>query len=247
MRDGHLVLTLDKARGNAMNPALIEELVSRAREAAQDGSVRGVLIASARPKLFCPGLDLVELFDLDRPAMRAFMLRFAEAMWAFFALPKPVVAAVSGHAVAGGCILALTADWRVLAPGAQIGLNEVKIGVPLPWSVALLLRYTVSPEAYSRVALLGRNFEGDEALRAGLADELAAQDGFLEACLRRLAEFTEKDLHAFARTKAYLRLDILETMRAREAELLDEWLDGWFSPGTRGRIRATVEGLAKRA
>ncbi len=246
LHDGHFVLTLDKARGNAMNPALIEELASCAGEAARDDAVRGVLLASARPKLFCPGLDLVELLDLDRPAMRAFMLRFAEAIWAFFALPKPVVAAVSGHAVAGGCILALTADWRVLVPGAQIGLNEVKIGVPLPWSVALLLRYTVAPDAYARVALLGRNFEGDEALRIGLADELAAQDGFPELCLHRLAEFTEKDLHAFARTKAYLRSDTLAAMKAHEAELLDEWLDGWFSPATRGRIRSTVEALARK-
>ncbi len=246
-RGRHLVLTLDKARGNAMDPPLVEELLAAAREAAEDPAVGGVLVASAHPKLFCPGLDLVELFPLDRPAMRAFMLRFAEAMWAFFALPKPVVAGVSGHAVAGGCILAMTADWRLLAPGAQIGLNEVKIGVPLPWSVALLLRHTVTPAAYSAVALLGRNFEGDEALRAGLADELAAQDGFQEACLKRLTEFTDKDLHAFARTKTYLRGETLGAMRSREAELLDEWLDGWFSPSTRERIRITVAALAKKA
>jgi Delta3-Delta2-enoyl-CoA isomerase len=246
MRDGQLVLTLDKARGNAMNPALIEELWRVARAIADDNTVRGVLLTSARPKLFCPGLDLVELFDLDRPAMRAFMLRFAEAMWALFAIPKPVVAGVSGHAVAGGCVLALTADWRVLAPDAQIGLNEVRIGVPLPWSVALLLRHTIAPSAYSKVALLGRNFEGEEALRAGLADELAPPEGFLEACLQRLAEFTEKDLHAFARTKAYLRGDAVVAMKAREAELLDEWLDGWFAADTRARIRAIVEALARK-
>ncbi|HET7293386.1 MAG TPA: enoyl-CoA hydratase/isomerase family protein [Vicinamibacteria bacterium] len=247
VRGRHLVLILDKPRGNAMDPALVEELLRAASDAAEDASVGGVLIASAHPTLFCPGLDLVELYALDRPAMRAFMLRFAEAMWAFFGLPKPVVAGVSGHAVAGGCILAMTADWRVLTPGAQIGLNEVKIGVPLPWSVALLLRHTVAPASYSRVALLGRNFEGEEALRAGLTDELAARDGFLDACLRRLSEFTDKDLHAFARTKAYLRGDAQTAMRAREAELLDEWLDGWFSPGTRERIRITVEALAKKA
>lgn len=246
-RGRHLVLTLDKARGNAMDPPLVDELLVVAHEAAEDASVGGVLLASAHPKLFCPGLDLVELFALDRAAMCAFMLRFAEMAWAFFALPKPVVAAVSGHAVAGGCILALTADWRVLVPGAQIGLNEVKIGVPLPWSVALLLRHSVAPAAYSKVALLGRNFEGEEALRAGLVDELSAAEGFQDACLRRLAEFTEKDPYSFARTKAYLRGDALTAMKAREAELIDEWLDGWFSSTTRERIRSTVEALAKKA
>src|SRR5262245_12112907 len=229
-----------------MDPPLVGELLAAAREAGDDPAVAGVLLASTHPKVFCPGLDLVELFALERESMHAFMLRFAEMTWAWFALPKPVVAAVSGHAVAGGCIRAMTPDWRVIVPGAQIGLTEVKIGVPLPWSIALLLRHTVSPAAYTRVALLGRNFQGDDAIAAGLADELAAPSGFQEACLGRLTEFTEKDLPAFARTKAYLRGDELSAMHAREAERIDEWLDGSVSPATRARTRMTVETLANR-
>jgi enoyl-CoA hydratase/carnithine racemase len=241
--DRHLVLELAKARANAIDAPLVEELIAAAAEAAGDDGVSGVLLASSHPRVFCPGLDLVSLVELERAAMRAFMLRFAEAVWALYALPKPVVAAVHGHAVAGGCILALAADWRCVAGGAQVGLNEVKVGVPLPWSVALLLRNSVAPPFQARVALLGRNFDGEEAVAAGLADEVLASDGFRAACLRRLAEFTDKDAYAFARTKGYLRSEALGAMRAHEAQRIDEWLDAWFSAGTRDRIRRTVEAL----
>ena len=243
-RDGRLaVLRLDKPRGNAIDEPLVEALAGAAAELARDDGVRGVLLASGHPKLFCPGLDLVALAEYDRASMGRFMSSFAVAVWALYGLPKPMVAAVSGAAVAGGCILALTADHRVLKRGAPIGLNEVKVGVPLPWSVTRLLRASVPPQALSRIALLGRNFSDAAALEAGLADELADGDGFEVLCRSRLEEFVDKDEQALAATKAWLREGVLAEMMARESERLDAWLDGWFSPGTQARIRATVASL----
>jgi len=240
------VLRLAKARGNAIDEPLVEELTRAAAEVASDGEVRGVLLASAHPKLFCPGLDLVALAEYDRASMERFMRAFAVAVWGLYGLPKPVVAAVGGAAVAGGCILALTADHRVLMRGAPIGLNEVKVGVPLPWSVTRLLRATVHPPALGRIALLGRNFADAEALEVGLADELAEAEGFEAACLARLDEYADKDPQALATTKAWLREGILAEMMAREGEQLGAFLDGWFSEGTRERIRATVAALRKK-
>ena len=246
-RRGHLtVLRLDKARGNAIDEALVDALREAARTLGADPSVRGVLLASAHPKLFCPGLDLVGILEYDRAAMERFMLRFAEAVWALYGLPKPVVAAVGGHAVAGGCILALTADYRVLRRGgAQMGLNEVRIGVPLPWSVSVLLRTTVPSSSLAQVALLGRNFADEEARAVGLADELAGAEGFEERCLERLHEYAEKDALAFGTTKSYLRADALQAMAAHEQEHISEFLDGWFSEPTRRRMRGMVEELTR--
>lgn len=240
------VLYLDKGRGNAIDPPLVEELIAAVARVRDDAGARGLLLASAHPKLFCPGLDLVTLVELDRPAMERFMLRFAQLVWELYAMPRPVVAAVSGAAVAGGCVLALTADWRVLAPTAPIGLNEVKVGVPLPWSVSLLLQGAVSPPALASVALLGRNFTGAAALAAGLADELADAQGFEHACLARLEEFAEKDAYSFASIKRYLREATLTRMQAEEKGRLGEWLDGWFSPATRERVAATVASITKK-
>jgi enoyl-CoA hydratase/carnithine racemase len=239
------VVHLDKARGNSIDEPLVRDLTEAARDLGGDPAVRGVLLASAHPKLFCPGLDLVTLVELDRGAMERFMLLFAEMVWGLYGLPKPMVAGVNGHAVAGGCILALTADHRVLRRGAQIGLNEVKVGLPLPWSVSELLRASVPPHALSQVALLGRNFADEDALRVGFADELADAEGFEDRCLQRLEEYIEKDAYAVATTKMALRDAILQRMRAQERERMAGWLDGWFSDSTRARMRDLAAGLTK--
>ena len=246
-RQGPLaVLRLDKPRGNAIDEELVGELRQACADLEADDGVRGVLLASAHPKLFCPGLDLVSLVEYDRARLQRFMAAFGLMLSALYGLRKPVVAAVSGHAVAGGCILAMAADWRVLRRGGvSVGLNEVKVGVPLPLSVCALLRATVPPGALSRVALLGRNFADEEALAAGLADELADKD-FEAACLSRLQEFAEKDPYSLAVTKTYLRADALRQMKAEDQAATAEWLDGWFSPGTQARIRATVASLTRK-
>jgi enoyl-CoA hydratase/carnithine racemase len=246
-KDGLAVLRMDKSRGNAIDEPFAAEIGEAARALAADASVTGVLLASAHPKLFSPGLDLTTLLDYDRPALERFMLLFADTLKALYALPKPMVAAVSGHAVAGGAILAMTADYRVLRRGGvQIGLNEVRVGVPLPWSVTVLLRATVPPHALSQIALLGRNFADDEATGIGLVDQLADADLFEDFCVARLQEFAEKDAGSLAKTKTYLREGVLREMRAHERERLPEWLDSWFSAGTQARIRSTVASLSRK-
>ena len=239
------IVRLDKPRGNAIDEELLADLRSACAELQRDEALRGVLLASAHPKLFCPGLDLVTLVGYDRAAMERFMTAFSQTVRGLFALERPMVAAVSGHAVAGGCILALCADMRLLRRGAQIGLNEVKVGVPLPWEVAVLLRHSLAPPALTRVALLGRNFQDADALAVGLADAVWEPDGFETQCLERLAEFVDKHPGALAATKRALRASALAEMGAREAEERAGWLDAWFSRETRGRIEQIVAGLAR--
>ncbi len=247
-RQGSLgVLRMDKARGNAIDEPFTEDMLAATRTLADDDTVHAILLASGHPKLFCPGLDLVTLYQYDRPSMVRFMGKFADAVLALFSLRKPVVAAIAGHAVAGGCVLALTADHRILRRGSQIGLNEVRVGLPLPWSVALLLKAAVPPTSLSRVALLGENFADEEARAMGIVHEVREAEGFEVACLARAQEFAEKDRAAVGTTKAYLRDAALAEMRSREQALQAEFLDSWFSPAGREKIGQTVEALAKKA
>jgi enoyl-CoA hydratase/carnithine racemase len=246
IKDGVGTLRLAGPRGNAMSGELIEDLSSAIRTVAGEPSVRVVLLASAHPKLFCPGLDLVALSDYTRAEMGGYMLSFATVLTDLFALKKPVVAAVNGAAVAGGCLLALTADWRIAKRGAVMGLNEVKVGVPLPWSAVMLLKTAAPAYAHTAVALLGRNFEGEAAVHAGLASELAEADAFDATVAERLAEFADKDPYAFGVTKGHLRGATVASMRDREVGLLDEFLDGWFSDSTQARIAKAVAALKSK-
>jgi enoyl-CoA hydratase len=245
-REGAIgVVRLEREHGNAIDDGLVESLVATLAEAESDPAIGGVLL-TAGGKIFCPGLDLQDLFPLDREAMERFMRRFSAAVLTLYTFPKPVVAVVHGHALAGGCVLALAADWRVLRRGAITGLNEVKVGVPLPFGVALIVREAVPKNKLTEVALLGRNAIDEDAVAAGLADELADADGVEAAGRARLEEFMAKDAFAFAVTKRYLRSPVVERIRANNQLLLPEWLDGWFSEGTRARISAIVAGLKEK-
>lgn len=245
-RDGPLaLLRLDKPRANAIDAALVEALIGSTADLAADDSVRGVLLCSAHPKVFCPGLDLTELETYDPPALERFMRRFADMTWSLYGLAKPLVAAIGGHAVAGGCILALTADERLLVRGAQIGLNEVKIGLPLPWSVTVLLRASLPPPALTAVALDGRNFSDEEAVRTGLAHAVLEPEGFEAACRERLSRLAEKDAVGVTMTKRLLREPVLAEMKAREAALAPEFVSAWFSKSATERRRQILASFRK--
>jgi enoyl-CoA hydratase/carnithine racemase len=240
------VLRLDKERGNAIDEALTEALTTSILEVGRDDTVRGVLLASANPKIFCPGLDLVALADYDAPSFSRFMARFAKMVWSLYGLGKPLVAAINGHAVAGGCILAMTADDRLLKRGASIGLNEIRIGVPLPWSVSVLIRATLPPTSWTDVALSGSNFSDEEAVRVGLAHAVADAADFEQTALARLSRLAEKDATAFAVTKRCLREGFLAEMTAQESYRTNEFIGAWFSAETRERRQKIVESLLKK-
>jgi enoyl-CoA hydratase/carnithine racemase len=242
---GLATLRIGRKHGNAINPELCHELVLAYRRAASDPEVRGVLFA-ASGKLFCPGLDIQELIELDRPAMERFLAGFSELILTMYSFEKPVVAALHGHTIAGGCVLSLTVDRRVLATGAMIGLNEIKVGVPLPFGVAMILRDSVCQAHLEEVALFGRNYTGDEAIAAGLAHEVRPVEGFEASCLESLGELASRDAQAFAITKRYLRSATVERIRANEGDRAQEFLDSWFSAETRERLQAIVDKLRSR-
>lgn len=242
---GLATIRMAREHGNAINAGLVRDLAAAFRQAHADPAVRGVLLASAG-KIFCPGLDLQELIDYDRPAMERFMAGFNACLFSLYNFPKPLVAAVAGHALAGGCILVLTADHRVLRRGAIVGLNEVRVGVPLPFGVAAILCASVAVSRREEVALVGRNYTDDEAVATGLVHELWEVTGFEEHCTARLEELASKDPGAFAATKRYLRSGTVERILTHDAAHLPEFLDCWFSKGTRGRIRGIVAELRGR-
>lgn len=248
-RDGDLVvLRLTKARGHSLDEALLMELRESVARVRNDQSVQGVMLAASHPRVFCTGLDLEALQDWDRLRMRGFMRLFCEVMRDLFGLDRPLVAALSGHAVAGGLVLALTADLRILK-GAEVmvGLNELRVGLPMPWTVVLLLQATVPGRSFSEVALLGRNFTGEEAVERGLAHEVGPKEGFEAHCLERLRDVASREAGAIRLTKAWSRLAALERMAAGEEAHLEAFLDAWFSDPVQQRLRTTLDALrAKR-
>ncbi len=240
-------LRFDRPHGNAINPEFVGDLLAALAGLENDDAVRGLMLASAHPKIFCPGLDLRELYPLSRVQMEGFLERFCEMVHRLFVFPKPVAAAIGGHAVAGGCVLALACDWRVLSDGgAMIGLNEVRLGVGLPWSVATLMRNAVAGPRQTEAALMGRNFSGADAVAAGMAQEIAPAGQVEARAEERLGELADKEPAAFGAIKGFLRGDAGASMRDGDRRHADLFLDLWFSEPTRRLVGETVRQLEAR-
>ncbi len=243
--DALAIVRISREHGNAIDSDMVDGLRAVCRDLAGRSEVRGVMLAAGGP-LFCPGLDLRELIDYDRTAMNDFMTRFGEAVLSLFTLPKPLVAAISGHALAGGCLMAVTADRRILRRGCKVGLNAIRVGLPLPFGMALILREAVHSSRLEEAALLGRNYADEQAVEAGIVHEVHDGENFETFCLERLEQMASREGGAFATTKRYLRSATVERIRAHDAEYRDEFLDCWFAEPTRRRMERMVDELQRR-
>src|SRR5579859_5542158 len=162
--DGILIVTLARGKANAINGAMVEDL-SSAVEEARSGYVRGLVLASDRPNLFCGGFDVKEVFQYDRPTMETFFGAFIDLYDGLFRLPKPTVAALPGHTVAGGAVLALACDVRVMAAGTgRFALNEVNLGVVLPPGIMRMALGAIGPRHARELFLGGESLGPERAL-----------------------------------------------------------------------------------
>src|SRR5207248_4392580 len=176
------LLRMENGKANAIGPELLDRLESLL---AQLSEARAAVI-TGQGSAFSAGLDLPALVGLNRAKMRAFIFRFDALMMRAFELPIPLVAAVNGHAVAGGCVLALQADVRIGADrDARIGLNETQLGIGLPVAVVETLRWQVPGSSLAPLALEGRLVSPREALQLGLLHELVPEGDLLPRALQR--------------------------------------------------------------
>lgn len=240
--DAVSVLRLEGGKANAMDVALLDT-IERLIDDLERAPARAAVITGYE-RFFSAGLALPKLIDLDRPAMRTFIDRFSRAMIRVLACEKPLVAAINGHAIAGGCVLALMCDERICIDGAaKIGLNETQLGIGLPAIVIEPLRAAVPPASLAAIALEGRLFEPREAHALGLVHELVPEASLLPRALERASALAGSPAPAVAQVKRALRAPILEAVR-RTADLETEaWLDTWFSDAAQARLRAAVSGL----
>ena len=226
-----VTLTLDAPGKNALGLALMESVIARLQEAAGEP----VLVTGAGDA-FSAGLNLKEVAALDRHAGERFLGVLEDMVEALFTYPGPMVAAVNGHAIAGGCVVALTADYRVLAsaPQVRIGLNEVALGLEYPPKVFALVRHRVPPRGLERVVLEAGLYDPATALQLGLVDELAADP--VAVATARLATLATHPRRAYVETKRTLRAGVLDVSDARRRWFLEELVPAWVTPEVKARV-----------
>jgi len=239
--DDILELRLDRPPANALDQALIASL-RRGVEAAPREGARALVVSGAQG-MFSGGLDVPSLVGLDHTAITHAWQEFYDLMKALATSPIPVAAAVTGHSPAGGAVIAICSDYRVMAQGDfKIGLNEVRVGIALPPVILQLLRRIVGDRQAERLGVGGLMIDAQEALRVGLVDELAPVEGVIQVALHWCRTMLELPPNAMATTRRLARAPIAELFAEPRGEV-EQVVRDWGSEETQAALAALIARL----
>jgi enoyl-CoA hydratase/carnithine racemase len=245
LRGDIAVLTMQHGKANAMDNTFCEDILKRLDE-LRTSPARAIVI-TAQGNIFSAGVDLVRALEGGPAYFKGFLPPLRRAFEAVFFYEKPIVAAVNGHAMAGGCVLTCAADRRLMAQGnGRIGITELLVGVPFPVIALEIMRFAAAPQHFSRVVYSGATFAPDAAVGLGLVDEVVAGDALLDRAVAAAEALAALGPEAFALTKRQIREPVRERL-ARDGPRFDPAVDAiWYAPETAARIRDYVSRTFKK-
>lgn len=201
INDGIGTIRLERPPMNALNIQVQEELRELAAQATADDAIRGVVVYGGE-KVFAAGADIKEMADMSYVDMSKRAGALSSAFDAIARIPKPVVAAVTGYALGGGCELALACDWRVVAEDAKLGQPEIKLGIIPGAGGTQRLARLVGPAKAKDLIFTGRMVDAQEALAIGLADRVVAADKVYAEAVAMVQGYVGGPAQAIAAAKA---------------------------------------------
>ena len=237
--NGIAILHMRHGKANALDTELCAALKDALE---QSQSTAKAVVLTGEGKIFSAGVDLVRLLDSDN-YRRALLQSLAQVLERLFFYPRPVVAAINGHAIAGGCILACAADHRVMTQeAARIGIPELLVGVPFPALALEIMRATASAYHLQQLMYRGLTCEPSQALAWGLVDELVDTESVMTRARERASALAAIPTRSFELTKLQTRLPSRERLASPAAQEADaQVLQAWNSPEVVTAIRQYVE------
>lgn len=243
---GIAVLTLQHGKANALDIEFCEALATRFID-LRKSDAKAVVITGQR-KIFSAGVNLIKLSEGGASYIRKFLPALHRLYDTVFYHPKPVVAAINGHAIAGGCVLACCADRRVMAnDGGRIGVTELLVGVPFPALAFEIMRCATPPNFFSEAILSGATFTAEAAAHRGWVNEAVEPALLMERALAAAQSLAALSPPAFAQTKKQIQAPVTERM-AQSGETIDKSAtEIWTAPETLSYIRDYVARTLKKA
>ena len=230
--DGLATVTISRGKVNALSEPLIEEFDRCLAIIETDPAVKGIILRGDG-SFFSFGFDVPEFLSYSKSEFTRFITKFIDLCTRIYLFPKPVVAALNGHTVAGGCVLALPCDYRIMVKGkARIGLNEITFGAPMFTSCVEMLRSLAGDRNAERILLLGSLYPADEARTLGLVDEAVDEADLAERAQKIARQFTEKDSEPFRIVKWLIRKPVAERIAQGGERSIREFVDVWYSEKT---------------
>jgi enoyl-CoA hydratase len=242
---GVLVMRLEMPRANAVGASMLSAL-SEALDEAEESDARA-LVLTGHGRIFSPGLDLLEASAHGREELSHFVAEFERVFRRLFTLPLPTVAAINGHAIAGGAILAFAADQRFMASGPfLLGLTEVELGLPFPSGSLEISRRAAPSHVHTDLFLRARRFTPEEARECGLVHEVVAAPSLLRESVARARELGRSPALALRRVKQQLLAPVLHRIDLDASESQKAFVDAWLSPPAQEALGAALARLRAR-
>jgi enoyl-CoA hydratase len=236
--DDVAVVRIEHGRVGAMDAELLDGLTDAVRDSDQ------ALVFTGTGSSFSAGVDLRRILDGGRPYTEAFLVSLSRMFRTVFDHPRPTVAAINGHAIAGGCVLALACDVRLMS-GGRIGLAELAVGVPFPTTALEIVRHALGTNA-DRAVLRAETVGSEQALALGMVHEVTAADELLPRALDLATELAARSPESYRLAKERLHRPAHEAIAATTAEDDAAVLAGWTSEDTHRRIEAALDALTRR-
>jgi enoyl-CoA hydratase len=244
--NGIATVTIAHGKANALDIELGEALAKSFDQIAES-SARAVIV-TGQGSIFSAGVDLIRLSSGGPDYVRKFLPALNRAFNAIFFFPKPVVAAINGHAIAGGCVLACSADRRIMARGnGRIGVTELLVGVPLPAIAFETMRFAVPARHLPELLYTGTTVGTDGALARGLVDATVSADDLMPSAVAAAEQLASLSPAAFAQTKAQLRSEARERLERGGAAIDKTAAEIWAAEPTLRYIRDYVARTLKKA
>ncbi len=246
-KESYTIIQLNGPRANAINLEMVEELRTTIADLESDPKVRGVII-TGKPKYFSVGLDLIDLYSYDEEKIAKFFRAFGTMYIELAHFSKPLIAAITGHAPAGGAVIALTCDYRILAEGEVygIGLNEVAVDIQISDNIIHGYAFWLGYGKATKYLLEGKLLRPHEALESGFADEVVPLDEVLAKAEQQITKYLQADETIFKTTKLKCRKVWLDQLEEENEDTLREALEIWWNPEIRSKLKTLVESINNR-
>jgi len=235
--NGIATVMLNRGKVNALNEPFVEEIHRCYRDLANDGNVYSIIF-TGQGKFFSFGFDVPEFLDYPKEDFIRYLNKFTSLYSYLFLFPKPIIAALNGHTIAGGCMLATACDYRIMISGkAKISLNEITFGVPVFAGSVDMLKYCVGQRNAESILYSGMMYSAEESMKLGLLDQISTEDNLPKDAMSVAREFANKDSSAFGSIKTLLRKPVAESMKQREKQYIIQFADIWYAENTRNKLR----------
>lgn len=246
-KEGYTIVQMNRGKVNAINKEMVSELSQTFRVLEEDDAVKGAILTGI-PNFFSAGLDLIELIGYDKAQMNQFFESFGSLYSQLLKFKKPLIAAITGHSPAGGCVLAIACDNRYMAQGERftIGLNEVAVNVQISQDLTEVYSFWLGSGLAHRYVLEGKLLNNKEALEAGLVDEVLPLEEVLPRAEKQMKLYLRADQDIWISTKSKLRKHLLDNLESNAADAMKEAAELWWKPEIRTKMEAYVKSFSNR-